>query len=42
MYNQKVSFNQAKQTCEEDGAEIAMPRNAEDISDIKEFDREYS
>ena len=42
MYSQKVSFDDARLTCQEDGAEIAMPRNVEDISDIKEFDCEYS
>ena len=42
MYTQKVSFDDAKLICEEDGAEIAMPRTVEDISDIKAFDREYS
>ena len=42
MYSQKVSFDDARLTCGVDGAEIAMPRNVEDISDIKEFDCEYS
>ena len=42
LYTQKVSFDDAKLTCEEDGAEIAMPRNVDDIRDIKDFDCEYS
>ena len=42
MFSQKVNFNQAKQACEDEGSVLSMPRTVEDISDIKEFDREYS
>ena len=41
LLSQKVDFNQAKQTCQDEGSVLAMPRNVDDISDIKTFDCEY-
>ena len=42
MLSQKMKFNQAKLACQAEGSVLAMPRTVEDISDIKEFDCEYS
>ena len=42
MLSLKMKFNQAKQACQDEGSVLAMPRTVEDISDIKEFDCEYS
>ena len=42
LFSQKDDFNQAKQTCQDEGSILAMPRNVDDISDIKTFDCEYS
>ena len=41
MLTQNMTFNQAKQACQDEGSVLAMPRTVEDISDIKEFDCEY-
>ena len=41
MLTQQMNFSQAKQACQGEGSVLAMPRNVEDICDIKEYDREY-
>ena len=42
MLTHTKNFNQAKQACQNEGSVLAMPRNVEDISDIKTFNRKYS
>ena len=42
MLANKRNFDTAKQVCQNEGSVLAMPRNVEDISDIKAANREYS
>ena len=42
MWTHTKDFNQAKQACQNEGSVLAMPRNVEDISDMKTFNRKYS
>ena len=44
MLTHTKNFNQAKQACQNEaqGSVLAMPRNVEDISDMKTFNRKYS
>ena len=42
MFSQKMDKQKAKEACQDEGSVLAMPRTVEDISDIKEFDCEYS
>ena len=37
-----MKFEEAMRACQDEGAVLAMPRTVEDISDIKQYDREYN
>ena len=41
MLAKKMNFGKAIQACQNEGSVLAMPRTEGDISDIKEFNREY-